>query len=162
MIVVVSILVVKLAIHVYKFISYVHVETWKYCAEYEQYEDDFNLVKDYIATEFPHELDKWLSVSNNGGKGITLYNPDIREYLVLPDDVASSLDTICRNGFPNKDSNLDVIKIHEGRISFCISNGEYALVYSPEEKPTWVNSPFENTGVKVKKIQDGWYHVVKD
>lgn len=83
------------------------------------------------------------------------------EYLTLPDDVALSLDRISKKGFPNKDSNLDVIRIHEGRISFCIVNGNYALVYSPDKKPSWLHAPNENIGVEVKKIQDGWYHVVE-
>lgn len=135
---------------------------WKYSADYKNFADDFNLVKNYVTAEFPDESDKWLSVSNRGSEGITLFDPELESYLVLPDDVAASLASIRSGAFPDKDSNFDTIRINEGRISFCISSGEYALVYSPDKKPMWVNSSSEDTKVKVKAIQDGWYHVTKN
>ena len=135
---------------------------WKYSADYKNFANDFDLVKNYIATEFLGESDKWLSVSSDGDGGCTLFDPGTESYLVLPSDVASSLASICNSAFPDKDSNFDTIRIHKNRISFCISCGEYALVYSPDNKPSWVNSPSENSKVNVKSIQDGWYHVTKD
>lgn len=80
----------------------------------------------------------------------------------IPDDVRPSLETICDQGFPDKDSTLDVIRIQGSRVSFNIENGRYALVYSPDEKPTWINFPDEQGDIKVKKINDDWYHVVRD
>lgn len=133
-------------------------DIWKYCADYEEYADEFNLVKDYIEAEFSNKTDKYLSINSYGGE-LKVYNPDTKEYLQLPDDVKSALYVVDRNGFPNKDSGLELIRIHEGRISFCISNRRYALVFSPDQKPTWVNSPDEEHKVRVKSIGDGWYHV---
>ena len=138
-----------------------NTHSWKLSADYEKYEDDFNVVKNYVATTYSGKWGKVLSVSNHNGE-ITLYDQDVGEYLDLPDDVASSLDTIRNNGFPDKDSVLTTIRIYEERIYFCISNLRYALVYSPDEKPTWVNSPDENADIKTKKIEDGWYHIKRD
>ena len=135
---------------------------WKYSADYESFSNEFNLVKDYIRKEYSDESDKWLAVSNNGSDGISLFDPDDKMYLVLPEDILLSLESIRNGAFPDKDSNFDKIRIQNGRVSFCIENGEYALVYSPDKKPTCVNSPQENVDVKVKAIADGWFHVTKD
>ncbi len=141
--------------------SYNHF--WKYSADYENYAYDFNLVKNYVAEKYSGESDKRLDVSRDFYSGvIRLYDPETESYLALPGDVAASLTSIDKNAFPDKDSNLYSIRIQDNRISFCIFNGEYALVYSPNQKPSWVNSPNENSKAKAKKIQDGWYHVVKD
>ena len=134
---------------------------WKYSADYDKFANEFNVVKDYIASEFPAEEDKWLSLSKNNIGEITLYDPDTGNYLVIPENIVSALSSLRNNAFPDKDSNLDTIRIQDERISFCISSGEYALVYSPNAKPKWVNSPNEDSKVKVKTIQDGWYHVTK-
>ena len=141
-------------------VGYNHV--WKYSADYQNFANDFNVVKNFVAAEFPNESDIWLSISNNGDGDIKIYDPEAKNYIILPSNVASSLASIYYNAFPDKDSNFDTIRIHGNRISFCISSGEYALVYSPDTKPSWVNSPGENSKVKIKSIQDGWYHVTKN
>lgn len=134
---------------------------WKLTADFETYAEDFILVKDYIAGEFSGETDKTVFVSYSEGQGIGLLDRDTYEYLELPSDVRASLKAIDKDGFPHKDANFDAIKIHEGRISFCVS-GTYALVYSPNQKPSWLNSPDEDCKIKVKSIGDGWYHIVEN
>lgn len=133
---------------------------WSFSAKYEQYADEFNLVKDYIADKYPDEDDKWVSLSYNAEKGTRIFDPDIMDYLTLPDDVASALDTIYKNGFPRQNFGLDVIRIHKEIISFRGEQGRYALVFSPDKKPTWIHPPHKRSRVEVKKIEDGWYHVV--
>ena len=155
LIVVVSVLVVKLSVMAILH----HNSIWMLCAEYEQYSNDFNLVKDYIATEFPEESDKLIIVSYNKNAENGLYDSDDMKLLTLPDEVALSLDTITRNGF-HQDATLVAIRIYKGRITFRTMNG-YALVYYPHEKPTWLHSPDEEISIKVREIKDGWYHVVK-
>ena len=142
-------------------LSFYYVSIWSEVASYEEYADDFNVVKNYIAAEFPNETDKYLSVSVTSGQGRRLFDPDTDEYLQVPDDVLSSLEVIDKEAFPSKDANFNTIRIYKDRISFGIENGSYELVYSPEQKPTWLNSP-ENTKVFVKKIGDGWYHVARN
>jgi len=155
LIVVVSVLVVKLSV-----IAILHHNSiWMLCAEYEQYSNDFNLVKDYIATEFPEESDKLIIVSYNKDAENGLYDADATKLLTLPDDVALSLDTITKNGF-HQDATFVAIRIHKERITFRAMNG-YALVYSPHKKPTWLHSPDEKISIRVREIKDGWYHVVK-
>lgn len=134
---------------------------WKYSADYKEYADDFNAVMNYIKAEFPEETDKWLSISHAQDHRIAIFDPDANKYLDIPSEVFASLEIIYKNGFPDKDSNFDTIRIHGERISFCISAGQYALVFSPNERPTWVNSPDEKVKVKAKSIRDGWYHVTK-
>ncbi len=150
-----AILIVIGSVLVFNLVLVYHNHMWKYSAEYEEFADDFNKVKDYIAETYSNKSDKWVSISSKG-----IFNPETKSYLILPDDVAASLEVIRKGAFPDKDSDLDVIRIHEGRISFCISSGVYALVYSPEQKPKWVNSPNEEERVKVKSLGDGWYHVL--
>lgn len=139
---------------------YSHI--WEYSADYEEFSDEFNLVKNYIAEEFSDESNRVLMVSHKASEGLALYDLETKSYLTLPDDIPSALKSIYDDAFTNKDSNFDTIRIQDGRISFCIECGEYALVYSPDKKPMYVNSPSEDVKVKVKAIQDGWYHVTKD
>ena len=136
-----------------------HKYIWKFSADYKKYEDDFNVVKDYVETQFAGESDKWLYVAVTEDHRRTLYDPDTGKYLSVSDDVLSSLDTIDRYGFPDKDSTLDIIRIQGDRISFCIENGNYALVFSPNKRPSWLRSPDEDDAVRVKSIGHGWYHV---
>lgn len=141
------------------FLQFSYVHRWAYSADYDHYADDFQAVKNYIQAQYPDEYDKYIVISHDGGIG--LHDLDTGEDLHLPSDILSSLEAIVRNGFPHKDAQLDVIRIHGERISFCIRNGQYALVYSPSKKPYWVNSPDEEALARVKSIGDGWYHVAK-
>lgn len=133
--------------------------TWQYSADYASYANDFNHVAAYIQSQYPDETDKYLRISYSADYSHRLYDPDNDTYLQLPSDVIVSLNSICTNGFPNPNGHPDVIRIHSGRISFCIPNGQYALVFSPDSKPSWVNLPDEDCDIKVKSIGDGWYHV---
>ena len=141
------------------YFDYIH--TWKYSADYEKYEQDFETVVKYILKEYPDETHRWFSVSVTDSKGRSLYDLEINDLLDLPDDVRASLETICDFAFPDKDSNLDMISISGKRVTFGIVNGEYALVYSPEETPKWVNDASEKESPLIKKINTNWYHVKK-
>lgn len=134
---------------------------WKHTADFDKYKSEFIIVADYVLKENSTGYRKWFFVSITDSYGRTLFDPDKNNYVELPVDVRESLETICDYGFPNKDSVLDVIRILRGRVSFCIENGRYALVYSPNEKPTWLDSPDEDRTIEVKKIEDGWYHVIE-
>lgn len=157
-VIILSVLVVLFAMPLVYF-EYVH--TWKYIAEFDEYEQDFENIVEYLLEEYPDEAKRWFSVSVTDSKGRNLYDPEINDLLNLPDDVRSSLETICDFGFPDKDSNLDTISISENRVTFGIVNGEYALVYSPDEIPKWVNDASEKESPFIKKINDNWYHVTK-
>lgn len=135
--------------------------TWKWTADFNGYSNQFNLVKDYISSEFPNESDKYLVVVTNKGEKTMLFDPNTKKYLSMPDEIGKALDLIDDEAFRHKDSNFYSIRIHNDRISFCISSGQYALVYSPSERPTWVNSHTEDNKARVRSIGDGWYHVVK-
>lgn len=137
---------------------------WKYNADFESYKSDFTKVKDYVSETYSSDSkdrEKWFFVSNTKD-GQTLYDPDNEDYIDIPNDVRASLEAISANGFPDKDSHLYIISIYNDRVSFSIAAGVYALVYSPNEKPTWLSSPDEDKDIKVKKIGNGWYHFVVD
>lgn len=151
------IILVIVSVLAVSFMVFRYTHLWALSADYEGFEDDFNSVKNYLAEKYPNESDKCLSVSKKG-----IFDIDAETHLDLPNDVAESFQSIYKSAFVHKDSNFNTIRIHEGRISFCILNGQYALVYSPDEKPKWVNSPNEEEKVKVKSLGDGWYHVVAD
>lgn len=152
------ILVVIIVIPAIMFGIFDYTHTWALNADFDQYSEHFIAVKDYIASEFPNETRKLLSVSIKN-QSAALYDMDADEYLCLPDDIALSLDMICRYGFPHKDSDLEIIEIEGSRITFLIFKGSYALVYSPDERPTRNNSIGRGESFHVKDIGDGWYHV---
>lgn len=136
-----------------------HTDTWKPSAEYKEYSEDFIKVKNYFAEEFPDESYKRLLVSRNGDQGIRLLDMDSQAYLDLPSDVLSSLEAI-EEAFPDPNYTFDEISITEDKIAFC-AYPRYALVYSPSQKPSCIATPKEDYKTKVKRIGDGWYHVVE-
>ena len=159
-IVAISITVFIVALLVLQWLVFSNVNMWKLTADFENFESDFCVVREYVGENFASEDEKWFFVSITDKHGMTLYDPAVNDYMDIPDNVRSSLETICDYGFPDKDSNLYTIEIHGNRVSFNIENGRYALVYSPDEKPTWINLPDEQEDIKVKKITDDWYHVI--
>jgi len=156
----ISITIFIVALLVLQWLVFDNVNMWKLAANFEDFESDFCVVREYVGESFASGDGKWFSVSITDKHGRTLYDPDANDYVDIPDNVRSSLETICDYGFPDKDSILDVIRIQGSRVSFNIENGRYALVYSPDEKPTWINFPDEQEDIKVKKINDDWYHVI--
>ena len=134
--------------------------TWKWTANFNDYSFQFNKVKEYISSEYTNESDKYLIIVTNKCEKIMLFDPDTKEYLDLPDEIEEALELIDNKAFCHKDSDFNKIRMHNDRISFCISSGQYAVVYSPSQRPTWVNSPTEDNKVGVKAIGDGWYHVI--
>ena len=138
-----------------------YTETWAFAAEYEEYASEFNVVKDYIAGQYASEERRILSVTSPLNEhGRTLYDHDTKEYAELPDNVKTALDTIAEKAFTQK-APVESIHVYGNRINFRTMKGYY-LVYSPDEKPTWLHSPDDETDFKVKRIKDGWYHMVKD
>lgn len=133
--------------------------SWNYCADYEQYSDDFNLIKDYFIAEFPDAYDKSLSVSY-AENGYQLFDRDIDDYLILPADISLSLNTVCTNAFSNKYAHLKDIIICGETVSFSINDGRCALIYSPQKEPTWIDSSQKYTRVEFSEIRDGWYHAI--
>lgn len=155
------VLIIALCIPISAWLYFDYTNTWKLSANYTDYADDFNNVKNYVVAEFPNETSKWLYVSRADGKGIQLFDPDTKEYLQAPGDVLSSIETITHKGFSHKDATFDAIRIQEDQISFEVESRWYALVYSPNQKPSCIATPKENYKTKVKSIGDGWYHVVE-
>ncbi len=133
---------------------------WKYKADYENYATDFNCVKDYIVNTYPDVADAYLIITRSTAGVRGLYDPVLQDDVDCPTEVKNALTRLCRSAFPDKDSDLDIIRIHGARISFCIESGQYTLVYSPHEKPTWLNAPDENRDVAIQKADNDWYHIV--
>ncbi len=157
---VLSFILLFIALQIFSWLYFSYVETWKFNADFETFESDFCVVREYVEKNFASEGGKWFFVSRTDTDGQTLYDPDANAYVDIPDNVSSSLEAICDHGFPDKDSGLYIIQIQGNRVSFHIENARYALVYSPNEKPTWLNSPDEQEEIRVKKINDDWYHVI--
>ena len=137
-----------------------YVGRWEWAVEYKDYASEFNTVKDYVMENYASEEEKWVSVSfplNSPKDFITLYDPDTKEYAELPEDVKAALETIVDEAF-SSDAHLNTIRICGDRIDFC-AQVPYALVYSPDEKPTWMYIHTDPTDIRVKRIGDGWYHV---
>ncbi len=160
-IVVISTIIFIAAGYVLPLLVFGYIDRWSYNADFENYESDFCVVREYVGKRFASEDGKWVAVAITDKYDRALYDPDTNEYVDVPDNVRDSLKTIDVYGFPDKDSNLDIILIQGDRVSFNIENGRYALVYSPNKKPTWVGFHDEQEDIKVKKINADWYHVVK-
>ena len=137
---------------------FLHQTKWQYMADFETYGDSIKIVAYYCREFFEENVsaDKQRYISYN--RQSLYYNA---EELDMPLEVKNAAARI-GDAFDDE-GYLDTIEYYEERISFEIINGRYALVYSfNDEKPKFVNSPEEDGGFSVKKIEDNWYHVAKN
>lgn len=141
------------------YLQFSYVTTWKYCAEFDDFAEEFQAVADYVLSSVT-DYDGFYCISRNDSGEKVLYDPETKHYLDLPAEVAAALQKICsKKAFPNKDSGLDEIHYIGYRVIFRKEGGIYTLVYSPEEAPTFV-TPTGGRSILVKTIGNGWYHVV--
>ncbi len=83
------------------------------------------------------------------------------EAIPLPEEVQKAAERI-DGAFDDPDAVLYTIDYYDGRISFTTFNGQYALVYSfDDKKPTFLLIPEEENNIYVKKIEKYWYNVVR-
>lgn len=136
-----------------------YVSFWKWNVEYDQCEEDFNCVKDYMLSMYPDEENKCVIVTQSKGD-IYLTDLDTGERLNIDDEIKASLEKIASEGFVDKDSNLDAIRIQGERVSFE-DDGPYMFVFSPNERPKYFNINDEDEKISVKKEAEDWYHVRK-
>ena len=136
-----------------------YTNRWKYNAEFDNYEAEFVLVKDYVYSNF-NGSDDWVSVSYNIEDGVMQLYSYNQGYIEIPDSIQTALKSIRKNAFVDKDANFDIIRIEENRVAFCIENGHYALIWSPNGKPIGLNSSDDGAKTHVKRINSEWYHVV--
>lgn len=137
-----------------------YVSRWEFAAEYRDYAAEFNTVKDYVLKNYPSDEGRRLSVislQNEHGRALKDYETE--KYAELPADVQSALNTIAEKAF-SQNASLGSIWVHGDRVDFRTIKG-YHLVYSPDGKPKWLRSPDDETEFRVKRIKNGWYHVMK-
>lgn len=136
---------------------YANSVLWENSAEFDTYETEFVLIKDYALTK-RSDTERVLIYNR---QDITLIDCGTLERLTPPDDVKTALDTIAKNAFPCKYATFDTVRIYDDCVSFVIENGQYGLVYSPTKKTAGI-AEGKDSGFIVKKIRGGWYHVVHD
>lgn len=159
LITVAAILLISAAIPAAIYLQFSYVTTWKYCAEFDDFAEEFQTVADYVlSTVTDYDGFYYISRTDSGEK--VLYDPENKRYPDLPADVSAALQKICsKKAFPNKDSGLDEIRYVGYRVFFRKEGGIYTLVYSPKETPTFV-MPDDGRSILMKAIGNGWYHVV--
>ena len=72
------------------------------------------------------------------------------------------LEEISKEAFYFKDSEFDSIRCQDGVVKFCIANGQYMLVYSPNGNPRNLikeSLSSDEYSVITKKIEKNWYHI---
>lgn len=150
---------ITLAVPAAIYLQFSYVTTWKYCAEFDDFAEEFQTVADYVLLESSGKSG-YYDVSRTENEKKTLYDSKTKQYLDLPAEVVTALDRIdSKDAFPNKDSCLDLIYFSGQCVRFKKEGGSYALVYAPEGKPTYWHSPDDGETVLVKTIGNGWYHV---
>ena len=159
LITVAAILLISLAIPAAFCLQFSYVTTWKYCAEFDDFAEEFQTVADYILSSVT-DYDGFYCISRTDSGEKRLYDPKTKHYLDCPPEITAALQKICsKNAFPSKDSGLDEIHYVGYRVFFRKEGGIYTLVYSPKEKPTLV-APADGRSLHVRAIGNGWYHVV--
>lgn len=156
-IVIVLDIVIKIVAAVTMFLIFCYVSKWKLAVDFKEYEDEFNCVKDYVLQYYRDSTDKYVDVTRKDGE-LTLYDPDLRYYFELPEEVSEALESI--NEAFDPDASLEWISFWGNKVMFRTMQS-YSLVWSPDEKPTWYSNPDDEREISVKKAGDGWYHIVE-
>lgn len=159
LITVAAILFISAAIPAAIYLQFSYVTTWKYCAEFDAFSEEFQTVADYVlSTVTDYDGFYYISRTDSGEK--LLYDPETKHYLDSPAEVTAALQKICsKKAFPNKDSGLNEIHYAGYRVFFRKEGGIYTLIYSPNQTPTFV-MPDDGRSLVVKAIGNGWYHAV--
>ena len=144
-------IVIKIVAIVSMFLIFCYVSKWKYAVDFKENEDEFNCVKDYVLQYYEGAIEEYISIEHEDGKCNLQYSFN------TPEEVTEALECIVEAFDP--DAPLELIRFGENRLTFDTMRG-YALVWSPDEKPTWLSSPEEDREISVKKAGDGWYHIV--
>lgn len=134
---------------------------WNYQVDFEEYAEEFNLVKDYMLQQYPDGGDKGLSVSVSNQEEVKLYDYELEQYVECPKEVAAAIVRLNREAFSYKSCGLDYITLSGKQVFFEIELNPYAVVYSPEEKPKRESAQADKRCL-VKSIGDGWYHMTVD
>ena len=142
------------------YLQFSYVTTWRYCAEFDDFDEEFQAVAEYVLSESAG-ASGYYDVARTKNEEKTLYDPEIKRYLDLPAQVRAALERIdSKEAFPSKGSYLDLVYFYEKRVDFKQEGGSYKLVYSPDGKPAYWHSPDDGKTILVKSIGNGWYHVV--
>lgn len=139
-------------------LAFMHASTWRYMAEFQQYEAEFTAVKDYVLSCYAGKEKTRLFLTFQDPV-YELHNIDLGDWVDMPEEAALALETLERNAFPCNDADFDRIVIHGDQVAFGISNGAYFLIYAPGEWPQRAYYAKEAEHFWVRIIGDGWYHV---
>lgn len=119
---------------------------WAYAAEYESCREEFNIIKNYVQSEYyDGKTRRYFAVY----RGI-VYDSMTGESVQWPTDVMAAIEVADREGFPQGECSLDMIWVEKDRITFSTEGKAYRLVYMMEGRPD---------GEHVKRIGKGWFHV---
>ena len=126
--------------------------------DYDACSHDLNMVVEFLQTKYPDQKDRpaYLRVTGNNG----LLNPHSGK-VPLPDAVSLHIQNIAEKGFVSEKTEWCMITFDGERIQFETVAGIYALVYSPEGKPTYLHQAEEGYAIRVEHIEGHWYHVTR-
>ena len=139
-------------------------QRWRHKADYNEYRNDFQTIADLVLTEYEdarydkNERMEFL-IGRNGNDYYISNNGVI---LKLSDSEQKSMNNVIK-AFEYEYSYPSEIDVRRNRVSFHITAGQYALVYSEDgSEPDYLNKPTEDTKIHVRSIDGKWYHVAAD
>lgn len=134
------------------FLAMIHTDRWDCNIDYQQHAEELRIVQEYISGLHPGEAEYYLSVCKVDGV-VCLYDSLTGEYLTPQDSVTDSLVAVDK---AIESSSEHTIRVNGSQITFTCC-GAYALVYSPDHKPTDI--PLRDCDrVALRRAGDGWYH----
>ena len=152
---------------------FMHQSKWGYCIDdFEVYQADFEAVSKFCQDYLIHcgafgSQKRWFFVYEplfSGAQKGQLYarpvDPYLSEWQMIetPEEIALCIVRI-ESAFKHKDASFDLIECFDGKVYFETYNGLYSVVYSPNERPEYVD--FVHKGM-ARKITGDWYHVVPE
>lgn len=129
---------------------------------------DFNLYKN----DFQTIADKMLTLKDlsNSSDGYTVWidyeNTHVfcelnGQRIEMTDKEKNAMNNV-ENAFDNS-TLLNRIMIYKNRVTFCTDGNWYAVAYMIDgSKPKFMSVPTEHFNIKVKKIENNWYHIISN
>ena len=99
-------IVALLSLH-FKMRAFVYENTWRFCPDFNTYEKEFTLVKDYVEDYMCGNTGS-LIVSNRKDHGYDLYDTETDSYINCPDEVKCAIREIAQKAFYHKDATLKI------------------------------------------------------
>jgi|GEM_PF-1466107 len=138
---------------------------WRHAVDFERYANDFRCMADIVLAEYEdvgYRGDERMVFTIGRYSNDDYFIAEHEVILELDDKQQTSMNNVIA-AYPYEYSYPSEIVAYENRVSFHITSGKYVLVYTVDgSEPTFAAKPTEDENIRVKRINENWFHVAAE